>query len=687
MDQNIQLSNYDVNLDLNVDLQSFNSYIYKNKKDLINQYYETLENEAIALKRKIVEKKNWLEKQPVMQDFLNHLQFMLQEKNIGFFSSLITALADDVLAKTEETSKTINFDLSVKGGLPALKINAKTKENNIEKITSGGLKNVIATGLRVIALWRLTANEHNQTHTSHISHRKFLFMDEPDCWIGKDSMNNYAKLLHQLSNHFNLQIMMVTHNDVDYFKPYARVYKMQNNGFASVELLSDIEINKQYDSNDLNNSSETDDVNDNEINHNKDEYIKSFSLKNFKAFKDTTIELHPNLTIIVGKSDTGKSVIMEAFNAIVNNVSDDDVIRHYENKASITLEFHNKDNKDYRVLWERVKKTNTEYPQKVRYRLYDLTDNIVLNDEFNSYQTPEFVQQKLKMQKVDNVDIHLGLQDDMTFLFNPKISDYERAKILSLGKETTYINQMLDKLKAKTRETKSEIKFSENRFSLITNNIMDFLPIDENNEEYLKLKNLEDLIINEQNVLSSLSDLYDEIYFLKEINTQLSKLNILDYSQFNIKNIKQINELIDCETEYSQMIDIVKGDIKLIDVSNINQLLQEENNIKFSNISLIDKHLSIKMHSISNIDELLKSNIQIKLSKISSIDKNQLEIKLFDIDEIDNLGKEIKRLMNERQEAEKYLFDAQKEKEVVDNELEKLKHKLGICPLCGSSLH
>ena len=145
MDQNIQLSNYDVNLDLNVDLQSFNSYIYKNKKDLINQYYETLENEAIALKRKIVEKKNWLEKQPVMQDFLNHLQFMLQEKNIGFFSSLITALADDVLAKTEETSKTINFDLSVKGGLPALKINAKTKENNIEKITSGGLKNVIAT--------------------------------------------------------------------------------------------------------------------------------------------------------------------------------------------------------------------------------------------------------------------------------------------------------------------------------------------------------------------------------------------------------------------------------------------------------------------------------------------------------------------------------------------------------------
>ena len=94
----------------------------------------------------------------------------------------------------------------------------------------------------------------------------------------------------------------------------------------------------------------------------------------------------------------------------------------------------------------------------------------------------------------------------------------------------------------------------------------------------------------------------------------------------------------------------------------------------------MDKHLSTEMHSILSIDELLKNDIQVKLSKLSSIDKNQLEIKLFDIDEIDNLGKEIKRLMGERQEAEKYLFDAQKEKE-------KLKHELGICPLCGSSLH
>ena len=67
----------------------------------------------------------------------------------------------------------------------------------------------------------------------------------------------------------------------------------------------------------------------------------------------------------------------------------------------------------------------------------------------------------LKMKKLDGVDIHLGLQDDMNFLFNPKISDQERAKILSLGKESSYIHKMMEQLKSKTREIKASIKMEE----------------------------------------------------------------------------------------------------------------------------------------------------------------------------------------------------------------------------------
>ncbi len=165
-----------------LDLSSFNSYIYKNRKDIINQYYDILVEETERIKNNVAHNKDWLEKQPIMQDFLNKLQFMLQEKNIAFFNSLITALSKDVIGnEDDEHSKEINFDLYVKGGMPALKINAKTFDNNIEKITSGGLKNVIATGLWVLALWRLTMNENNTAHRGEFSHRKFLFLDEPDC--------------------------------------------------------------------------------------------------------------------------------------------------------------------------------------------------------------------------------------------------------------------------------------------------------------------------------------------------------------------------------------------------------------------------------------------------------------------------------------------------------------------------
>ena len=640
----------------------FNAYVYKNKKDLINEYYAILEREIERIKVNTIKDKNWLEKQPIMQDFLSQLQFVLQEKNIGFFSSLMTALSNDVIfSQTKsnddnELSQTINFDLYVKGGMPALKINAKTFDNNFEKITSGGLRNVIATGLRVLALWRLTANENLQTHKADFSHRRFLFLDEPDCWIANDSMPNYAKLLYQLSTHFNLQILMVTHKSVDYFKEYAKIYELtKQNNYTDIQLLSCPEKEMEHEA--------------------KQEKIRSVRLQNVKVFKDVQFDLDDHLTIIVGKSFVGKSVIMEAFNALLNNDSDNELIRHFENKASIILNMDTMEDKvlnNYSLLWERVRKTNTEYPQKVRYRLYHNQDNqnILLNDEFESHNVPDFAINALKMKKIDGINIHLGMQDDMNFLFNSNISDQERAKILSLGKESSYIHKMMENLKSKTRELKSNIKINEKRYNLLLENIVNINEIDTDNAIYLKLKSLEEQITSFSKIISEFNSLmhlhqYQELY--KNVN-------------FNNKfNTNPIEEAIEYMDELDEMIQTIHY------LSNYQQF----KNIKDLSLNL-DKYQQIDFDVIDDIDAYLVYEQLQDISKINLDTQLILDMKHIDIyplDELDSVGIKLKKMNDEIASLKEQQKEYHQQHSDILLEIESLQKEMGVCPLCGNGFN
>ena len=64
----------------------------------------------------------------------NTIAVYFTRENIVFFSSLMTALSNDVIFNEESLrTQQINFELYVKGGMPALKINSKTFDNNFEK--------------------------------------------------------------------------------------------------------------------------------------------------------------------------------------------------------------------------------------------------------------------------------------------------------------------------------------------------------------------------------------------------------------------------------------------------------------------------------------------------------------------------------------------------------------------------
>ena len=77
--------------------------------------------------------------------------------------------------------------------------------------------NILSVGLRMFALTTLEKSEH----------RRFLVLDEQDCWIRPDLVPRLVKIVHQAGKALGLQVLMISHHDVSLFERYAdRIYEL-----------------------------------------------------------------------------------------------------------------------------------------------------------------------------------------------------------------------------------------------------------------------------------------------------------------------------------------------------------------------------------------------------------------------------------------------------------------------------
>ncbi len=75
----------------------------------------------------------------------------------------------------------------------------------------GSVCNIISVGLRLIALSQLDEREH----------RRFLVLDEQDCWIRPDLVPRLMSIIHAIARRLNFQILAISHHDVNHFRDYA----------------------------------------------------------------------------------------------------------------------------------------------------------------------------------------------------------------------------------------------------------------------------------------------------------------------------------------------------------------------------------------------------------------------------------------------------------------------------------
>lgn len=91
----------------------------------------------------------------------------------------------------------------------------------------GSVANVLSVGLRMFAL----------TTLDEADHRRFLVLDEQDCWLKPELVPRLVKMVHDAGKALGFQVLMISHHDPEPFRRYAdRMYRLVPGGEDGVSV-------------------------------------------------------------------------------------------------------------------------------------------------------------------------------------------------------------------------------------------------------------------------------------------------------------------------------------------------------------------------------------------------------------------------------------------------------------------
>ncbi len=449
--------------------------------------------------KEVSDAKGHLELKPEVLEALEEIQSKITAETVGSFEKLLTALVNDVYDPMID----IHMDLDIDHGEAALEVKYSPKGEPHYKSSvfenSGGITNIVCAGLRIIAVAKSGG-------------RRFLLLDEPDCWLREADAPALYRVLQDLCVKFDYQMLVISHKPEDCFAD-ARIIPLISDtpdlavlsGAEESVFVADEEApdgdqvdHDQVDS-DLSASDGKADptakrpkkkgakkqaapatiVYNTKVGSSKRGAswndlpkdrpgIRSVRLKNMTVYKDETLHLDPYLTVIYAKPDTGKSRITRAFRAaLYGEVSESD-IRFGETSMSLEFEFEGKN-----VLkFSRVIGRNPIN----EWELVDENGNnptweglICKGGPKNKEKIPTWVQPSLGIIREKGLDLQISHQKRPVFLLDDRPS--VQASVLSVGQEMHYLRDMQKRYKDKVREWNATVKSGESEFTTLTSRI------------------------------------------------------------------------------------------------------------------------------------------------------------------------------------------------------------------------
>ena len=591
-----------------------------------------------------------VEIEPELKNFLEKFQKKEQEKLVGINQNLLTAILGDVFGNDVDKRKVI-MDIFTERGLPGLSIFIEKNEQGVlEDVyngSGGAVANILSLGLRAIAL--IQSKE-----------RRFLVLDEPDCWIKPEIIPEFVQVINQISKKLKIQILMISHHD--------EVLLNEIPDRLLLEKQEDGTITCSWTTNNI------PDWKDGE------EGVRSLYLENFQSHTSTFIPLGKTVTLLTGKNDLGKSTIVNALRAVFYGLGDDTNIKHFENETKVTVDFG-----DTALFWERKLKGK---PKEV-FTLVDSTRDFSrpLHRTESAREVPAWVKEETGVGLIEGFDIQLGHQKKPVFLLDESPS--KKAKVLSIGDESNYVQQMINLSKEDLTYAKNIIKkgeedlerwyktlriyekydiFKDGELEKVEEAIRKIEEFNRNNEKFNEtLRLLEKL--KEKTLLKEKID-----SFLKEI--EKNKLNDdLELKTFDIKKLSRWFNLKKTNLKEMSMVEEKKIHdklyLELFKLLKKQQILPELEtvNISFNKVSvklLINLYKILKQLEVKVPDTINKEKVEKINNEHSIVERNILD--LFS-------------LINKTSEKNVFENDI-KEIQQESKEIEVVLKSFKKCPLC-----
>lgn len=182
------------------------------------------------VQKRLEEIQEYLDVSESVSEALEQLSNSLFEQQLGVVQEKLTVGLQEIL----EQPVTFRAKPDVKRGAATVEfsIERNGKAEDVLKGQGGSVANILSVGLRIFALTTLDPAQH----------RRFLVLDEQDCWLHPDLVPRMVKMVHEAAEALGFQVLMISHHDGRYFERWAdRIYRLSLNseGHVTTEMVFD----------------------------------------------------------------------------------------------------------------------------------------------------------------------------------------------------------------------------------------------------------------------------------------------------------------------------------------------------------------------------------------------------------------------------------------------------------------
>ena len=146
----------------------------------------------------------------------------LDKLSEDMFGRIVRVLEENLTRALQEVLEqpiTLKVDRQYKRGTATIGfyVERAGEKEDIMRGQGGSVANVLSVGLRMFALATLPKEKH----------RRFLVLDEQDCWLRPDLVPRLVKIVHDAGRELGFQVLLISHHDVTAFDKYAdKIYKL-----------------------------------------------------------------------------------------------------------------------------------------------------------------------------------------------------------------------------------------------------------------------------------------------------------------------------------------------------------------------------------------------------------------------------------------------------------------------------